>query len=206
MELARTLLRIEQVAHALRVTTEAVGTPGVREKLDAWVGEGSRRLGGARLHKAAKVVATASDAAPLACGAAALGESTRASEAGPAVFAAVAVGIPVVAPLLVERMGGPALPPSVRRSIVDGASYAALGRLGGTATAPVAVGALAAGVARVHLGADPTEVAAGTAAGWVWARLTAVTFARLRRRRGVPPPVEIDDYRERRSTATQHSP
>lgn len=201
MELARTLLRVEQVAHALRVTTEAVGTPGMREKLDAWVGESRRRFGGARLHRAAKVVATASDAAPLACGAFALGESARAGEPGPTLFTAVAVGVPALAPLVVQRLGGPALPAAVRRSIVDGASYAALGRLGDTATAPMAVGALAAGVARVHLGADPTEVAAGTAAGWVWARLTAFTFAKLGRRRDVPAAVEIDDYRERRSTA-----
>lgn len=201
VDLSKTLLRIEQVAHALRVTTDAVAAPGVRGRLDAWVGASSRRIGGARLHKAAKVTVAASDAAPLVCAAVAAGEATRAADPRPAVYAAVAVGVPALAPILVERFGGPALPAAVRRSLTGGASLAAMGRMGASGAGVAAAAAVATGVARVHLGADPTAVASGMAAGWMWARVSAFAFSRLGRHHDVPPPVEIDDYRERRSSA-----
>ncbi|MFN8104059.1 MAG: hypothetical protein U0U69_06325 [Acidimicrobiia bacterium] len=199
MNLARTLLRIEQVVHALRVTTEVVRSPGMRDRLDAWVGESTRRVGGSRLDQAARFVSRASDAAPAACGVLAVGTATRSSSPRPVVFATIAVGIPLAAPYVLERFGGPAIPAPLRRSIVDGASYGAFSRLGASGTAPAVAGAIATGTARVHLGGAATTVAAGTAAGWVWARLTATLFGAVGRRAHIPPPVEIEDYRERRS-------
>lgn len=199
MDLARALLRTEQVVHALRVTTEAIGEPGLRGKLDTWVGDTARPASGARLLKAAKAVSVAADAAPVASGVLAIGASTRSSTPVPALFAVVAVGVPLVAPALSERLGGPDLPATQRRSIVDGASYAALGRLGALGTGPAALGMLATGAARVLLGADATTVVAGAALGWAWARLASRAFDAVEHHGDVPPPVEMDDYRERRS-------
>lgn len=189
-------MRTEQVVHALRVTTEAVGTPGVRGRVDAWV---DTWVGAARLDRAARFVSRASDAAPAACGVLALGASTRSSSPRPAVFTTLAVGVPLAAPYLVERFGGPVIPAALRRSIVDGASYGALSHLGASGSGPAAAGAIATGTVRVHLGAAATTVTAGTAAGWVWARLTGSVLDALWRRSHMPPPVEMDDYRERRS-------
>lgn len=202
MEFSRALMNLERVVHALRVTSEAAARPaGVRAIIDTWLSTQASRGGGERLTRAAKAVATAGDAAPLACTAVAVRSGTQGNGPRPAVFAACAVGVPLVAPALIARLGGPSLPADLRHSLVDGATFAALAGLGPLGAAPASAGALVTGAARVRLGATPSAVAAGTVTGWGWARLAELAIRPLAAPKHLPPPVEIDEYRDRRAEA-----
>lgn len=195
-------MNLERVVHALRVTTEVATRPtGLRGTLDGWLTAAAQHAGGERLTRAAKAVAVAGDAAPLACAAATVRSGTQVHGPRPAVFAVVAVGVPLVAPVVVARFGGPRLAADVRHSLVDGASLATLAGLGPLAAAPASAGVLLAAAARVRLGAVPSAVAAGSLTGWVWGRVAARVVRPLAAPKHLPPPVEIDEYRDRRAAA-----
>lgn len=195
-------MNLERVVHALRVTTEVANRPaGLRALADGWVSKQVNRGGGERLTRAAKAVATVGDAAPLACAAVSVRSASRGDGPRQVVYAVCAVGVPLVAPVLVARFGGPNLAPDLRHSLVDGATCAALVGLGPLRAAPASLGVLLTGAARVRLGAAPTAVALGSGIGWAWARVAELAVRPLAPPKHLPPPVEIEEYRDRRAEA-----